>query len=59
MAAISPAVVIPCLFALQDKGYGRSKGVPTLIIAAASFDDVLAISAFGIALSILFASGGN
>ena len=29
---------------------GTEKGIPTLVLAAASFDDVLSISAFGIAL---------
>lgn len=57
MAAVSPAVVIPCLFSLQERGYGRSKGIPTLVIAAATFDDVIAISAFSVALSIIFSTG--
>ncbi|XP_067006988.2 sodium/hydrogen exchanger 9B2 isoform X2 [Anabrus simplex] len=57
MAAVSPAVVIPCLFRLQAKGYGTDKGIPTLVIAAASLDDVIAVTAFGIVLSIIFSSG--
>ena len=44
LAAVSPAVVVPCLLSLQEKGYGVDKGIPTLVIAAASVDDVLAIS---------------
>jgi NhaP-type Na+/H+ or K+/H+ antiporter len=56
---VSPAVVIPCLFNLQDSGYGRSKGIPTLVIAAATFDDVIAISFFSVALSIIFSTGEN
>jgi len=59
MAAVSPAVVIPCLFSLQERGYGKSKGIPTLVIAAATFDDVIAISAFSVALSIIFFTGEN
>ncbi|KAJ4436258.1 hypothetical protein ANN_18889 [Periplaneta americana] len=54
LAAVSPAVVIPCLFSLEDRGYGKSKGIPTLVIAAASFDDIIAISAFGIVISLIF-----
>ena len=57
IAAVSPAVVVPQLLSLQDRGYGIKKGVPTLVIAAASFDDVLAISGFGIALGLIFSSG--
>lgn len=59
MAAVSPAVVIPCLFSLQDRGYGKSKGIPTLVIAAATFDDVIAVSAFSVVLNIIFSTGKN
>ena len=44
LAAVSPAVVVPSLLSLQERGYGVDKGIPTLVIAAASVDDVLAIS---------------
>merc|ERR1712156_620748 len=54
LAAVSPAVVVPCLLSLQEKGYGVDKGIPTLVIAAASVDDVLAISGFTILLGITF-----
>jgi len=54
LAAVSPAVVVPCLLSLQEQGYGVAKGIPTLVIAAASMDDVLAISAFTILLGITF-----
>jgi len=54
LAAVSPAVVVPCLLALQEQGWGREKGIPTLVIAAASVDDVLAISCFTVLLGITF-----
>jgi len=57
LSAVSPAVVVPGLLKLQDEGYGVDKGIPTLIIAAASFDDVIAISGFGVCLSLAFSSG--
>ena len=38
----------------QERGYGVDKGIPTLVIAAASVDDVLAISGFTILLGITF-----
>lgn len=57
MAAVSPAVVVPCLLSLRDRGYGLDKGIPTLVIAAASVDDVLAITGFGVVLGIAFAEG--
>lgn len=33
IAAVSPAVVVPCLFRLRTKGYGVAKGIPTLIVS--------------------------
>jgi len=54
LAAVSPAVVVPSLLGLQERGYGVDKGIPTLVIAAASVDDVLAISGFTILLGITF-----
>ncbi|XP_067937026.1 sodium/hydrogen exchanger 9B2-like [Watersipora subatra] len=59
LAAVSPAVVVPSLLELSDKGYGVDQGVPTLVIAAASLDDVLAISAFTILLSVAFSDTTN
>ena len=57
LGAVTPAVIVPTLLSLQEKGYGVTKGIPTLIIAAASADDVLAISAFGVVLGAAFATG--
>lgn len=57
LAAVSPAVVVPSLLSLQERGYGVNKGIPTLVIAAASVDDVLAITGFGVVLSIAFSTG--
>lgn len=57
LAAVSPAVVIPCLFSLQERGYGVDKGIPTLVVAAASLDDIFAISVFGVVLSMIFSNG--
>ena len=56
LAAVSPAVVVPSLLSLSERGYGIDQGIPTLVIAAASIDDVLAISAFSICLGIAFTS---
>jgi len=54
LAAVSPAVIIPSLMSLSERGYGVAKGIPTLVIAACSADDVVAISGFGIFLGITF-----
>ncbi|XP_042203390.1 sodium/hydrogen exchanger 9B2-like [Homarus americanus] len=57
VAAVSPAVVVPCLLKLGEEGYGVDKGIPTLVIAAASIDDVIAITGFSVMLGITFAEG--
>ena len=54
LAAVSPAVIIPCLISIADRGYGVAKGIPTLVISACAADDVVAISGFGIFLGITF-----
>ncbi|XP_075263714.1 sodium/hydrogen exchanger 9B2-like [Convolutriloba macropyga] len=59
LAAVSPAVVVPSLLKLQNKGYGVEQGIPTLIIAAASIDDIIAISAFSVVMSISFVDGNK
>lgn len=51
LAAVSPAVVVPSMMRLQTEGYGVEKGVPTLILAGASIDDVFAISIFSLLLN--------
>ncbi|KAG7156541.1 sodium/hydrogen exchanger 9B2-like [Homarus americanus] len=57
LSAVTPAVIVPCMLVLSEKGYGVEKGIPTLVIAASTIDDVLAISGFGILLGITFAEG--
>ncbi|ERE89667.1 sodium/hydrogen exchanger-like domain-containing protein 1, partial [Cricetulus griseus] len=55
--AVSPAVVVPSMLLLQENGYGIEKGIPTLLVAASSMDDVVAITGFNTFLSIVFSSG--
>ena len=59
VAAVSPAVVVPSLLDLQHRGYGVSKGIPTMVLAAATFDDVVSITGFGATLSVVFADRGD
>lgn len=59
VAAVSPAVVVPSLLDLQLRGYGVAKGIPTMILAAATFDDVVSITGFGATLSLVFADSGG
>ena len=46
LAAVSPAVVVPRMVKLMDEGYGVDKGIPQLILAGASVDDVYVIVLF-------------
>lgn len=57
LGAVSPAVVVPSMLRLQEDGYGVKEGIPTLVMAASSCDDVLAISMFGVFLGIAFSEG--
>ena len=57
LSAISPSILIPGLLNLQEHGFGTNKGIPSLLIASATLDDVLSISLFGILLGVIFATG--
>ena len=57
MAAVSPAVVVPRMVNLIDKGYGSKKSIPQLILAGASLDDIVVIVFFTSFLSM--ASGDS
>lgn len=57
LAAVSPAVVVPNMLKLIDEKYGTKEGIPQLIMAGASVDDVFVIVLFSSFTSL--ASGGN
>lgn len=46
IGAVSPAVVVPRMIRLIDEGYGTEKGIPQMILAGASVDDVFVIVMF-------------
>ncbi len=46
VGAVSPAVVVPRMIKLIDEGYGVEKGIPQMILAGASVDDVFVIVLF-------------
>lgn len=56
LAAVSPAVVVSGMFDLHKRGYGIAKGLPSLVVAAASFDDVVAISGFAMCIGVAIES---
>ena len=46
IAAVSPAVVVPKMLKLMEDEYGTEEGIPQLIMAGASVDDVFVIVLF-------------
>jgi solute carrier family 9B (sodium/hydrogen exchanger), member 1/2 len=46
IAAVSPAVIVPKMLSYIELGRGADKGIPTMILAGASLDDVVAITIF-------------
>lgn len=52
IAAVSPAVVVPQMLELINKGKGKENGVPTIILAASSIDDIFAITIFSTFLGL-------
>jgi NhaP-type Na+/H+ or K+/H+ antiporter len=48
IAAVSPAVVVPSMLDLKERGFGKKNDIPTMILAGASLDDVFAITIFTI-----------
>ncbi len=52
VAAVSPAVVVPMMIDFIERKMGTKKGIPTLILAAASLDDVAAIVIFSVFLGL-------
>ena len=57
LAAVSPAVVVPRMVKLMDEGYGTKKGIPQLILAGASVDDVYVIVLFSTFTGIMQGKG--
>ena len=59
LAAVSPAVVVPRMVKLMDEGYGTAKGIPQLILAGASVDDVYVIVLFSTFTGMMQGKGAS
>ncbi|MBO5153858.1 MAG: cation:proton antiporter [Eubacterium sp.] len=57
LAAVSPAVVVPRMVKLMEEGYGTKQGIPQLILAGASVDDVYVIVLFTTFISMIQGNG--
>lgn len=52
LGAISPAVVVPRMITLINEKFGTKKGIPQLILASSSVDDIYALVLFSSFLSL-------
>lgn len=59
LAAVSPAVVVPRMVKLMDEGYGTKEGIPQLILAGASVDDVYVVVLFSTFVGMLQGEGAS
>ncbi len=59
LAAVSPAVVVPLMIRFMEQGKGAKKGIPTMILAAASLDDVFVIVIYSVLIGIYTGSSVN
>ena len=57
LAAVSPAVVVVQMFDLHERGYGVAKGIPSIVVAAASMDDVVAMLGFSVCIGLAGGAG--
>lgn len=59
LAAVSPAVVVPRMVRLMEEGYGTKEGIPQLILAGASVDDVYVIVLFSTFVGMMQGEGAS
>ncbi|MCV2232332.1 cation:proton antiporter [Paracholeplasma manati] len=52
LAAVSPAVIVPRMLHLIERKYGSKHGIPDMVMAGASADDIYVILLFTIGISI-------
>ncbi len=57
LGAVSPAVVVPLMIKFIDEKRGTKKGIPTLVLAGSSIDDVFVIVIYSILIGIY--TGGH
>lgn len=59
IGAVSPAIIVPRMIDLIQKGYGQKKAIPQMILAGASLDDIYVIVLFSIFLSMSLSGDFN
>ena len=59
LGAVSPAVVVPKMLDLMENNLGTKKGIPQMILAGSSFDDIFVIVLFSTFLAMNQGEGIN
>ena len=59
LGAVSPAVIVPRMLKIQSQGYGAKKGLPQLIMAGSSVDDIYLIVLFTVFMGMEKGDGFN
>ncbi|CAK0757076.1 hypothetical protein CVIRNUC_002510 [Coccomyxa viridis] len=59
LKAVGPALVIQAMFEVQQKRLGSTKLIPATVVAAASFDDAIAITGYTLFINLAVRSGGS
>ena len=59
LCGVSPAVVVPMMIDLQEKKIGIAKRIPTLVIAASCFDNIIAITGYSLMINMAFSQGNQ
>ena len=59
MAAVSPAVVVPRMVRLMEEGWGTKQGIPQMVMAGASCDDIFVIVLFSTFLGMAQGQGAD
>lgn len=59
IAAVSPAVVVPMMIGFIERRMGAAKGIPTLLLAASSLENAVAIVFFSVLLGIYVGNSDN
>ncbi|KAK9810538.1 hypothetical protein WJX72_012364 [[Myrmecia] bisecta] len=59
LKAVGPALVIQCMFEVQQQRLGVAKAIPATVVAAASFDDMIAITGYTLFINLAVQSTSN
>jgi solute carrier family 9B (sodium/hydrogen exchanger), member 1/2 len=54
---VSPAVVVPMMIIVEEKGLGKEKQIPGIIMAACCIDNIVSITGYSLIIGIIFNKG--